>query len=67
MSIDTNSGTWRDIVEFCQQGIETARDELEQPNKRHDVTRGRLKALRDILALGAPGPEPIPDDPGYEA
>lgn len=62
MAIDTGSDVWRAITKFAGTEIDTARETLESSGLDAVTTenlRGRIKAMRDILALADP-PDPIP-------
>ena len=56
-SIDTTSRDWRAIERWARDGIEKARDALESAGLAPTETerlRGRIQALRALLALGEP-------------
>lgn len=57
--IDTNSSTWLFVKKTAEEMIARAQRELEVRGTAPDATefeRGRIKALRDILALADPKP-----------
>ena len=63
MKIDPHSATWKAIAEDARQRIEDAHSRLESrglPIADTEFERGRIKALRDILALADP-PDIIPE------
>lgn len=54
MAIETQSPTWIATVDWAKKEIETARDQLESPSldeKATAIIRGRVKAIKDLLAL----------------
>jgi len=52
---DPTSGTWLLLSKAIHAEIETLRDSLEAVDGvQHDVTRGRIAALREVLALAEP-------------
>ena len=66
MTIDRASETWREVSIYCLEQIEKARDLLENTDSGH-ITRGRIKAYREILALVAEAEPPKMLDPaGYD-
>jgi len=59
--IDRNSQTWTSIVALVERGLEADARALEKrgiPERDADYLRGRMTALRAILALGAPAVSP---------
>lgn len=66
--IDLHSTTWRAVAAHCEQAIDAARSALEQRLDAENTTfqRGRLAALREVLALSQPREtEKAPDGPLY--
>lgn len=68
MTIDRQSLTWRQVEAWTRAEIQHARDRLERRNldeRSSDFDRGRIAALRDLLAMAEPdaGPAvaPIPE------
>lgn len=57
--IDLLSPTWRFVTRWAEEQIEASRTALEQPAPElsSNLTRGRLRALRDLLQLAEPRPE----------
>ncbi|GAA4108817.1 hypothetical protein ACFFTN_01415 [Aminobacter aganoensis] len=61
MSIDLNSATWQAVRDHAEKAVEASRDRLEGAHlnaSETDIERGRIKALREILALGSDKPKP---------
>jgi hypothetical protein len=61
--IDPHSPTWRDVAAWAAVEANKCRVRLDDPSTDHPTTmlvRGRLAALRDLLALPAPPPPAIP-------
>jgi len=69
--INTSTREWRTIETWAQDKIKVAQAVLENPQLDDRMTsyhRGRINALRALLALGNPTPEPTPDgSPGQGA
>lgn len=64
--IDPYSETWRRVRKHATDEIEIARTELERsgmPAIDTEFRRGRIAALRALLALGEPKPD-TPIQPG---
>lgn len=60
MTIETNSATWQTIRGHAEAEIARSQTRLEitgLPIAETEHTRGRIKALRDILALAEPRTE----------
>lgn len=60
LSIDPHSETWAAVKKFAETEIEFARNRLERQGADPLTTeyeRGRIKTLRDLLALATPRPE----------
>jgi len=55
--LDPHSQTWLAVKEWAQKQIEERRNQLEE--KDDEQVRGRIKALRDLLDLGAEKPRPV--------
>lgn len=58
-SIDTNSGTWREIERLVKERIETNRNLLEAHLLQAcetEYARGKIAAFREILKLPAAKP-----------
>lgn len=54
--IDTLSDTWAEVAAFAEAQLDAARRRIEAPGLSHEETqlhRGRISALRDVLALPA--------------
>ncbi|KQT54639.1 hypothetical protein ASG43_03365 [Aureimonas sp. Leaf454] len=53
MAVEKDSPTWRAVKAHCEAGIEAARVQLETQGaiEAAQYQRGRIKALREILAL----------------
>ncbi|RFC65011.1 hypothetical protein DYI37_03860 [Fulvimarina endophytica] len=67
MSVDPTSPTWGAVKKHVETKIGESRDRLELATA-HDVTqfeRGRVAAMREILALGTPTPPIVGDAPTY--
>lgn len=59
--IDTASETWRRVAAHCEAAIAEALLTLETPGVDHarsEGLRGRIAALREVLALPAPPEQP---------
>lgn len=59
--IETHSATWRAIAAWAVNEIERAQQELErvgQDQRQADVCRGRIAAVREMLAQASPAPRP---------
>jgi hypothetical protein len=57
---------WPAVRDRCEDGIANCRARLDKFGTSHDEStfeRGRLIALREILALAAPPKAPIPGKP----
>lgn len=53
--IDPQSRTWVAVLEWAENEIRDAAERLEQPGGEpayYDVDRGRIRALRDLIAHG---------------
>lgn len=53
--IDVHSFTWETVSEHCEKRLGECRRQIEQPGYDHAMTehlRGRIAALREVLALG---------------
>lgn len=60
MTIDRTSKTWLALKAWAEDQIRSSRAELESMGTSPDMTafhRGRITALRGLLAQGADGPE----------
>ena len=55
MAVETFSATWAAVSEWARDEIEEARDNIEE--YEDEALRGRIRALRDLLALGEPTAE----------
>ena len=65
--MDFNSPTWRAIEKLAGQQLTTLReknDSLSLDAIRTAELRGRIAALKDLLALGNPAPAQPADDGG---
>lgn len=65
--LDPSSSTWRAVSEWATAQIEGARDSLESviaDGPASNVLRGRIQALRELLALDRPQPS-IPEAVDY--
>jgi uncharacterized membrane protein YccC len=55
--IDASTDTWRAVVAECNNQIEAARTRLEANDQHYGESqflRGRIAALREILAMARP-------------
>lgn len=53
--IDVHSHTWDAVLTLCEKRLAEARRQIEQPGYDQCMTenlRGRISALREVLALG---------------
>ncbi len=66
--IDQHSTTWQSVVKHAEATIESARKRLEMQSlgpTETEYERGRIKALRDLLALTQPQVQIPSTDPLY--
>jgi hypothetical protein len=64
--VDRYSETWRDVAAWAAPRLESARAELESPNvddARARYLRGRIAALKELLALPDAEDQPAVDAP----
>lgn len=57
--IDPSSRTWRAIRAWAEKGLKRSRDAIETPGygtMETEFERGRIAALRELVALPAPRP-----------
>lgn len=58
--VDIHSDTWIAVSQFAELSLQDARRQLESPTLDHDrsqYVRGRIAALREVLAITR---EPVP-------
>lgn len=48
---DLRTPTWSKVKAWAADEIERARNKLEMTGENHDIERGRIKALRELIAL----------------
>lgn len=68
MMIDTNNSVWHEVKAYAETAIDAARARLETPGMSAAETefeRGRIKALRGLLALAEPQLTIPSTDPHY--
>lgn len=66
--IDFNSPTWRALEQYALARISTLREKNDSTSMdaiRTAELRGRIAALKDLLALANPAPAPNADAGGY--
>lgn len=57
MSIEPHSETWRTLAAEVEKQLAQAKGQLESPGLDHETTqfeRGRIAAMKQILALATP-------------